>query len=933
MSVVPGTRLGPYEIIAPLVADPASTATTESYTARDTRLDRIVAIRILPADWVSSPERKQHFDREARLVASLNHPNICKVHDFSGTDSELPYLVTEHLSGETLAARLGRGALPVREALRIAIAVADALDQAHRQGVVHRDLKPASIVLTPGGPKLVDFSLTGSDDRSSRVSGGSDPARVPTPITQVGATLGTLQYLAPEQLDGLEADARTDIFALGVVLHEMITGRRAFEGKSQVLLISAIATSEPPALSEIHPAVPPALDHVVTTCLAKDPDARWQTARDLAAELRWIAGGGSGLDTMVPAHTTTSGSARGLHVLLLAAAGLVAGLGVLAALYFLAGREPARMEIRVPTTPVQYSGTVESLRFFAISPDGRRLALRSQQNLAGTVTVALYVATLDFLNPQLLAGTDNATQPFWSPDGREIAYFANGKLFRIEASGGPARPICDAAQAYGGTWNRDGQIIYGSTAGLFSVNAEGGKPMSLTTLEPTEVGHFWPRFLPDGRRFLYLVRMNRSSGHALFAGSLDSKERTKIADVDSNVTYSSGFLLFRRQSSIYAQAFDLQRLTLSGDAVRLADGVPQSPANGRSPFDVSDTGALAYYRDLTDPMVSALDAGADQPWQLTWVGRTSQETRPIGKPGIYRGVEVSRDGTRIAVHRHDGNGGDVWVLEPSGTETKITFNASQDNSNPVWSTDGSRLTYASLRQGQWGLYRAAADGSRQEELLYESELPKAPMQWSPDGAHLLFWVRDPKTSDDLWIWTEADKKARPLIHSEAAEKHGQISPDGKWIAYSSTLTSRPEIYVQPFPSGSAQWQISPDVPGPDAGNTVAGDWPRWSPSTNELFYLTWGVAPSQVRLLSSVSWKAIGSRFVYEPPRPVMGFFALQYPHSGGDYHTYAVAPDAQRMLIYQGTQTQITAPYVSETPDPPAGITALLNWVQGIRK
>ena len=381
--------------------------------------------------------------------------------------------------------------------------------------------------------------------------------------------------------------------------------------------------------------------------------------------------------------------------------------------------------------------------FFAVSPDGRRLAVTGRDVGTATSPSAIYVGTIDFLSPVRLAGTDDASQPFWSPDGREIAFLANGKLMKIEATA--ARPP-DLGRAGLPRWHvePDGVILFGSRAGIFSVPAEGGKPTPLTTPDAAELGHFWPRFLPDGRHFLYLAWASEGTSHALMAGSLDSKDKKRVMSIDSNAAFTSGYLLFRRESSIYAQPFDPVGLALSGEQTRLADGMPHNLGTGRGPFEVSDNGVLAYYRDLTDQTATASgDIAIEREWQLAWVNRTGQDQRAAGKPGVYRGGELSPDGTRIAVHRHDPKGGDVWVIEPGGTETRITFDASQDNSNPVWSPDGLRITYASLRKGKWGLYQAASDGSGQEEPLLESEVPKAPLQWSPDGQYLLFWVRNP----------------------------------------------------------------------------------------------------------------------------------------------------------------------------------------------
>ena len=895
----------------------------EVYKARDTRLERTVAIKVLPPEWADAPGMRERFDREAQAIASLNHPHICALHDRGPN-----YLVMEYLEGETLADRLKRGALPLGEALDVGIAIADALDKAHGQGVVHRDLKPGNIFLTRNGPKLLDFGLAKTSTPSPD---SSQLTRSPTtPLTRAGTIIGTLQYMAPEQLEGLDADARTDIFALGVILHEMITGTRAFEGKTQVLLMSAIATTEPPPVSRIQPGTPPALDHIIKVCLAKDRDNRWQTARDLLAELRWVGEGGDEAPMPVPAAAAPSGRQRWRTAALAAAGILIAALAIPAVAYFRAADDPERLELRVSLAPLNYSGNPNLGGFFAVSPDGRQLVVRARPG-GGQTPFSLYVGTLDFLAPRLLSGTDNAIQPFWSPDGQQIGYLADNKLWKVSVNGGPPQRICDTPQGTrGGTWNRDGTILLGSPTGLMRVPADGGTPAPVTTLAAGETGHYWPAFLPDGRRFLFLAVTATVAERTLVAGSLDSRERTRVGPGTSNVGYvEPGWLVYQRSATLYAQRFDAESMQLSGEPIRLADAIPAN-TTGRASFSVTASGVIVYYRDLLDPSTESSETD-DRSYQIAWVGRSGELKRTVGAPGAYRGLEVSPDGRRVAAHRHEPKGGDVWVLEPDGTEKRITFNPAQENSHPIWSPQGDRIAYASLRNQQWGLYHSASDGSGREEPLFESPQPKVPMSWSPDSKRIVFWVLNETNRGDLWVLSLEDKKAEPLIATEANEQFAQISPDGSWIAYSSDITGRREVYVQPFPiAGTARWQISPS-------SGAGANLPRWTRQVNELLYHSLGnqvtatnptpgnelVAP-----LFSAQWKSTGGAFVHEPVRPVVRIVASRLEHPGGVYHTYGVSPDGQHLLIFQRMPNTTQAGTEQTGPDPAGALTVLMNWM-----
>ena len=954
-----GTRLGAYEVIAAIGAGGMG----QVYKATDTRLERTVAIKVLPSHWADNTDMKQRFEREAKTLASLSHPHICVIHDVgrersstgSGqgptADAVVDFLVMEYLEGETLAARLERGPIGVAEALKFGLEILDALDKAHRNGVVHRDLKPANVMITPGGTKLLDFGLAKVGAGATGGISGVSAFPTRTDLTTPGAILGTLQYMAPEQLEGAEADGRTDIFAFGVLLHEMVTGKKAFSGKSQVLLMSAIATSHPEPLSKIEPATPAALEHIVKVCLAKDPADRWQAARDLLAELEWVAEGGASTTLARPATRSPArpwlrpslagGAAVGALALAVAAIGYFQGPAPGPELRF---RVPIQLTAEAVTAGGRGGGRGAGQGFmgvsgqavfnpanFAVSPDGRCIAFAARQTPATEDAWVLYVRPIGAVTPQRLPGTEDASQPFWSADSRWIGFMTGGRLKRVEATGGPPQDICPVNGFLGGTWNRDGTILFGSNEGVHRVPAEGGKPELVTTLDESEVGHYWPQFLPDGRRFLYTAWSGQADRRAIVASTLESKDKTHVLAAGSNAGYvDDGYLVFQRETAVYAQAFDAGSLKPSGEAVRVADEVPSSATNGRGNFSVSPTGVLVYFFLSGGGAATGLDTPlADlSEWQLGWFSRSGQRIESVGPPGAYRGVDVSPDTTRVAVHRHDAAGGDVYIIEPRGSQTNLTQDASRHSSMPIWSSDGKRIVYAALKNGKWGLYQTLSSGSGKEELLYEADLPMAPMSWSTDQARIVFWVQDPKTASDLWVLTVADKKAEPLVATPFNETHAQISHDGKWLAYASdSKDNRFEIYVKPFPTGSGGWQVS----------YAGGDWPRWRRDGKELYFHSpvafGGGAPYPFGgPLYVAAINTSSGIFEPGPARELLVFPALHHPHTGGQYHPYAVSPDGERFLLVQWVQPP-TAAAGQIGPDTYSGLTVAMNWTKALQK
>jgi serine/threonine protein kinase len=796
----------------------------EVYKAKDTRLERTVAIKVLPEHLSSSAEVRQRFEREAKTISQLSHPHICALYDVGNQDG-VEYLVMEFLEGETLASRLVKGPLPAEHTLKYGIEIADALDKAHRQGIVHRDLKPGNVMLTKSGVKLLDFGLAKAIAPAGSVSAVTS---LPTMaggahLTQEGTILGTFQYMAPEQLEGKEADARTDIFAFGSVLYEMATGKKAFAGASQASLIAAILEREPPPVSSVQPMTPPALDRVVKTCLAKDPEDRFQTAHDVKLQLQWIAEGGSQAGVPAP----VAARRRGREKIWMAATALLAvAAGVLGFLLFQRSRHPIRV-IRSSVTPPD--GAVFWLDSATpgpptLSPDGRRLVF-SARGTDGKIR--LHVRALDAIEATALPGTEDSQYPFWSPDSRSIGFFSGSKMKAVEAEGGPPVTLSSTeGDPKGASWRRDGTIIFakGSTSTIWKVPAGGGEPVEVTHFDKKrgDDSHRHPRFLPDGKHFLYLARSATvpPEGHAVILATLDGGPEKILLRSPAAVEYASGYLLFLRDRTLMARPFDSGSLSFSGNPFPVAENVSLlSLTSAVGIFTASQNGELVY-------RTSQGQATA----RLQWLARDGTAQTVLGDAGDYLEISLSPDGKRAAASIRDTSTGnrDLWMFDAGrNLGTRFTFDPGNEDS-PVFSPDGSWLVFSSNKKGPTGIYRKSSSGSSEEEPLVEpNNKSAAPICWSPDGRYLAFFEQASGTKGDiLFVPLEGDRKPQVFLKTPAFEYPAAFSPDGRWLAYGSDESGKLQIYVTSFPKPGRKWQISRED----------GAYAYWSADGKEILY-------------------------------------------------------------------------------------------------
>jgi Tol biopolymer transport system component len=905
MPLEPGVRLGPYEIGGSLGAGGMG----EVYRARDTRLDRTVAIKVLPGQFAADPHLLERFDREARAISSLNHPHICALYDV-GREQDVNFLVMEYLDGETLANRLAEGPLRVDDALRYAIQIADALDRAHRSGIVHRDLKPANIMVTKAGAKLLDFGLAKAAAPAIATGGLSMLPTTPPNLTAQGTILGTFQYMAPEQIEGLEADARTDIFAFGALLFEMLTGRTAFQGKTRAQLLGAILKDDPPAISVLRPDVPPALDRVLATCLAKDPDDRWQTARDLLRELNWAAehsaattaapnAGQAGHGMRPPAASVRSFVAWSV-VALLSLALIVAST---IALRHLRETTPAAEPMQFTLAPPANAqlggpagGGTGSATQLAVSPDGKHLVFVARTDAGYT----LWLRSLAALATHQIAGTDGASFPFWSPDSRYVAFFADDKLKKVQIAGGPPVVLCAAIQGRGGTWSPENVLLFGTiNSPLQRVATAGGVATAAAVLDKSygETSHRWPHFLPDGRHYLFTA-VTGAAGAAprrstIKVGVLDDAKTTTLFEAESSAQYASGHLLFLRTNTLMAQPFDAALRLTTGDPFPVVEPV-NSEGSRYASFSTSAGAVLAYATGGVPPMQT-----------LTWFDRSGKKLGEIGEPADYLAMALAPDERHVAVSLATGSppNTDIWLLDVArGIASRLTFAPASDSA-PVWSPDGSQIAYVSVG-AESSLRRKAVSGTADDEVLVKAApfQPVTPSDWSHDGEFIAYESAGSGTLD-IWILPLAgDRKPYAFVQGATADRDGVFSPDGRWFAYASDESGQFEVYVRPFPSAPGRFQISKS----------GGRQPAWAPDGKELFFLS----PDGAMMAMPIS----GGRF------DALAASLFRTGASGmAARRQYAVTKDGRRFLV--------RTPRSAAGDSGVAPLTVVVNWLASVQK
>lgn len=862
-----GSRLGPYEIVDQLGAGGMG----EVYRARDTRLDRTVAIKVLSVAFGENTDLKARFEREARSISQLQHPYICTLYDVGHQDG-IDFLIMEYLEGETLADRLHRGALPINEALRIGIQIAEALDKAHRAGIVHRDLKPGNIMLTKSNAKLLDFGLakpavsTGNalDSNVPLLSAAltmTSPSPQGSPLTTAGTIVGTIQYMSPEQIEGKAADSRSDIFSFGAVLYEMVTGRRAFQGKSQLSVASAILEKEPEPISILQPLTPPSLERVVRRALGKDPDARWQSMTDLRSELEWIAESGT--------KTQPAALARAARVTLwIAATALLLLLVTSLALRKWNHTEPAPL-MSVSILPPANGSFVFYGDYGSepiLSPDGKHLAFAANVN----GEQAIYVRDLESASPRMLPGTKDARFPFWSPDGKRIGYFSGGRMMKMDLATGTSTEIVAGTveQPRGASWGSNGTVLFAPTfrSPIYAVSENGGIARAITQMGPQHTTHRWPVLLPDGEHFIYLAANHRlpTDPHTgLYVASVRGGEAKWLASSLCNASVVGSRLLYCQGDKLYAQDLDLKNFQLQRQPHLLASTVAADPSTWRMMFSASAGGLMVYAPSTSLP-------GSN----LIWFDGSGKQVGKLGDSRDYMGISASRDGSKVAAEISDPTSNIAVAQARSNTFKRLTFGG-MSGRQPAISRDGAQVAFSTDINGKMAVVRKNTSGFGEAEILVE-DVGAAANDWSEDGRYLLLQVGEPGQAFELAVYDLKARKRIPILRVPGQQAYdGAFSPDMNYFLYTSTENGLEEVFVSPLAittdSGTAsvkptaRWQVS-----------NGGGLGQWSHDGKQIFYIS--VAGNMM----AVPIKATATSFESGSPRelfsvPVKNMTGMPY--------------------------------------------------------
>jgi Tol biopolymer transport system component len=886
-SLSPGVRFGPYEVVSPLGAGGMG----EVYRARDTKLGRDVALKILPAAFASHPDRLMRFEREARTLAALNHPNIAQVYGLEDASSDpgagagaTRAIVMELVEGGDLSVRIARGPVPLDEALPIARQLAEALEAAHALGIIHRDLKPSNIKLRPDGTvKVLDFGLAKALDPLDPLGGHGGDSTITSPAHTVpGMILGTAAYMAPEQAKGKPVDKRVDIWAFGCVVYELLTGERAFQAEDTADTIVAVVTRDPD-WTRLPAATPAAVTRLLRRCLVKDRRNRLPDIGAARLDLdEALTGAPDDAVAPGPAPATTRWIAAAVGLALAATLGLLAGRG-------LAPSPPPAAEARAVRFTVVPDDLDTSDQFPPeVSPDGSQLLFVARPRAGGALGLYIYDLTAGSL--RRVEGTDNANSPFWSADGRSIGFAAAfGRLLRVDVAGGSPRPLVDVQEAFvGAAWNRDGVLVVSRRYGFVRIPAGGGPAEQITTLDRSrqENSHRWPQFLPDGQRFVFVARSGRPDRSSAYVGFLDGRPPVRLMECSSQVRYASGHLVYVLDDTLVARAFDTTTLALAGDPIRLADGAGSPGTSLRARFSISDNGVLVH------------QAQQSVLFQLRWYDRAGEALGTLGGADSVANFRISPDATRVVVDRadHPRGGRSVWLVDiAAGRQSRVTFGDS-DDWQPIWSRDGARILFGSYRDGPLDLYHRPASGETPDAVLVASEVQKEPNDWSRDGATVLVTETIADTRGDLVAIASSTGARTVVAASDALEHRGRFSPDDRWVAYTSDESGRAQVYVQPFPPTGAKWQISTE-----------GGWdPKWRADGREIYYVQAG------RGIMAV---AVDSSRTFEHAEPTLLIAAR--PAIGASTSSFEAAPDGRRFLLRER----------AALPEPALPMHVILNW------